>query len=421
MGWKLSHIKVVLMEYKVEQILDVAMEIGVNLLRCGAEIRRVEETITYISKAYGASEVEVFAIPSLIIATIVVDGETYTTKIKRNLDVNTDLFRLEKYNKLSRKICREKTPLQEVKEEINKIQKLKDYNIILLYLGAILSAGGFAVFFGGTIFDGIAAGLVAIPMFAFLRLQKKTFNQFVHTLICALIGGFFSVVACWTGLADNLSYVMSGAIMLIIPGLAIGTSIRDVMSNDVLSGSIRLFQALVSSMTIAAGFSAFAQLYNGNVTMNSNPAWYVVLIASLVSTLGFAIMFNNKYKQLPIVSVCGVVACAGYLFSYLITNNIFISVTIGSIIATLIAEVLARTLKSPTTVFLIPAIIPFVPGATLFFMMYNLINGNMKEFQTKLSELLLASLGIAVGIILASVFAQIVIKIYKKLKKSSNY
>ena len=404
------------MEYKVEEILDVAMEIGVNLLQCGAEIRRVEETITYICKAYGATEIDVFAIPSLIIATIVVEGQTYTTKVKRNLDVTTDLFRLEKYNKLSRKICKDKPSLAEVKEEVNTIKNLKDYNIFLLYLGAIFSAGGFALFFGGTILDGIAAGLVAIPMFMFLRLQKKTFNQFVHTLICALIGGFFSVVACWIGLADNLSYVMSGAIMIIIPGLAIGTSIRDIMSNDVLSGSVRLFQAVVSSMAIAAGFSAFAHLYSGPVEMNVIVEWWVVLLTAFIATCGFAIMFNNKYKHLLIVSVCGVISCAAYFFTNLAIDNLFISVMIGSMVSTLIAEVLARTLKSPTTVFLMPAIIPFVPGAMLFFMMYNLINGNMAECYRNLSGLAQASLGIAVGIILASVCAQVILKTIKRIK-----
>ena len=148
-----------MMDYKIEEILDVAMEIGVNLLQCGAEIRRVEETITYISKAYGASEVDVFAIPSLIIATIKLDGQAYTTKIKRNLDVSTDLYRLEKYNKLSRKICETKPSLESVKEEVNLIKNMKDYNIFLLFLGAILSAGGFALFFGGTALDGLAASL----------------------------------------------------------------------------------------------------------------------------------------------------------------------------------------------------------------------------------------------------------------------
>lgn len=405
------------MDYKAEEILDVAMQIGVNLLECGAEIRRVEQTITYICEAYGASAVDVFAIPSLILATIEVDGESYTTKIKRNLDVTTDLYRLEKYNKLSRKICKEKLSLKEVKDEVKKIKELKDYNIFLLYLGAIFTTSGFTIFFGGTYRDAIASGLVSILMFLFLRLQKKTFNQFVHTLICALIGGFFSVVTCWIGIGENLSYIMSGAIMIIIPGLAIGTSIRDIMSNDILSGSVRLFQAVVSAMAIAAGFSAFTQLYDKELLMLANENYIAILISSFVATFGFAIILNNKYKHLPIVAIGGVLSCGIYLLtSYLTNGDPFISVMVGSMFSTIMAEILARILKSPTTVFLIPTIIPFVPGAKLFFMMYSLINGDMDKFSSNFSDLGLASLGIAVGIILASVFFQVVFKLFNKLR-----
>lgn len=84
-------------------------------------------------------------------------------------------------------------------------------------------------------------------------------------------------------------------------------------------------------------------------------------------------------------------------------------------LSTIMAEILARILKSPATVFLIPTIIPFVPGAMLFFMMYNLINGNMELFYENFTGLGLASLGIAVGIILASVFFQIVFRFIKKI------
>ena len=216
--------------------------------------------------------------------------------------------------------------------------------------------------------------------------------------------------------ADNLSYVMSGAIMIIIPGLAIGTSIRDIMSNDILSGSVRLFQAVASSMAIAAGFSAFAQLYQGEVLMNNVAEWWVVLLTTLICTLGFAILFNNKYKQLIIVSLCGLISTTAYLFSEIYFDSTFVGVMLGSMVATILAEILARILRSPTTVFLMPAIIPFVPGASLFFMMYNLINGNDSGFKQYLSVLLQASLGIAVGIILASVAAQIIIKAIKKIK-----
>ena len=404
------------MSYKAEEILDVSMEIGVNLLACGAEIRRVEETITYICKAYGASAVDVFAIPSLILATIEVDGESYTTKIKRNIDVTTDLFRLEKYNKLSRKISAEKPSLDEVRDEIEYIENLKDYNLFLIYLGGFLSASGFAVFFGGTLLDGLAAGIVSIFMTWFLRLEVIRFNQFVRILLCSLIGGLFSVIMCWIGIADNLSYVMSGAIMIVIPGLAIGTSIRDIMSNDVLSGSVRLLEAIVVSVAVAAGFSAFAKIYGGDVSLLSNAKWYVMLISGVISTIGYGIIFNNKYKHLPIVALSSGLATAVYLLGNYLSNNSFVSVMCGTIVATLVAELLARILKSPTTVFIIPAIIPFVPGARLFFMMFSLVNSDPVLAKVHFSELLLSSLGIAVGIILATVFAQIVIKTMKKIK-----
>jgi uncharacterized membrane protein YjjP (DUF1212 family) len=404
------------MEFKAEDVLDVAMEVGVNLLKCGAEIRRVEDTITYISKAYGATEVNVFAIPSLIIATIVFEGRVYTTKVKRNYTVTTDLFRLEKYNKLSRKICREKPSLEKVREEVECIANLKDYNLFILYLGAILSAGCFAIFFGGSIFDGIAAGIVSIFMTAFLRLEVIKFNQFVRILLCSLIGGLFSVIMCWIGIGDNLSYVMGGAIMIVIPGLAIGTSIRDIMSSDVVSGSVRLLEAIVTSAAVAAGFSIFAKIYGGDVTLISNANWAVMLISGGLATIGYGIVFNNKYKHLPVVCVSGVLATLIYLIGLKLSNNSFIGVMCGTIFATLLAELLARILKSPTTVFLIPAIIPFVPGARLFYTMYSLLESDMPNAKANFNELMLASLGIAVGIILASVFAQIVIKTIKKIK-----
>ena len=404
------------MEFKGEVILDVAMEIGMNLLRCGAEIRRVEDTITYICKAYGASEVDVFAIPTLIIATIEVDGQSYTTKVKRNLNVTTDLYRLEKYNKLSRKICKETPTLDKVKEEVERIQSLKDYNLLIVYVGAILAASGFALFFGGSYKDAISAGIVSIIMTLFLRIKIEKMNQFVHILICSLIGGFCSLCMSWIGLVDNLSYVMSGGIMIIIPGLAIGTSIRDIMSNDILSGSVRLFQAVVTSAAIATGFSVFAEFYSGPIEMTATVEWWMVLITAFFSTLGFAIIFNNKYSHLWIVSLCGVAACVAYIFPYYASNNTFFSVMMGTVLATFLAEILARVLKAPTTVFLLPAIIPFVPGARLFFTMYSLINSDFTSFKDNFLELMLASLGIAVGIILASVVTQLILNAIKKLK-----
>ena len=60
-----------------QDTLDVAMEIGLAILRSGGDVHRVEDSMTRICRAYGAVRVGVFAIPSLITAEVTMpDGET---------------------------------------------------------------------------------------------------------------------------------------------------------------------------------------------------------------------------------------------------------------------------------------------------------------------------------------------------------
>ncbi len=406
--------------YQPERVLDIAMEIGVNLLKCGAEISRVENTISYICKAYGATEIDVFAIPTLIVATIVINGDAYTSKVKRNYAVATDLYRLEKFNKLSRFICENKPSLEMVKAKAKEIEEMKDYNLALIFLGSFLTAFGFAILFGGTVRDGIAAGIVGLIMAIFLRLQKKTFNQMIHTLLCSLIGGFFSVVMCWLGIGENIAYVMIGSIMIVIPGLMVATSIKDIMCDDILSGTLRLFQALVSTAAIVAGFSVWTMIYGGSVNLGVQSEWWMLLIATILGTVGYSIVFNIKYRFLIVGTLGGVISYFGYyLAMFMSNNNVFLGMLLGTIIASIYSEVLARVLKAPNTVFLLPAIITLVPGALFYYTMYYLINWNDSLFKQKAIDMILANLAMAVGIIIVSVLVQVVMKTYRRFKKQA--
>ena len=55
---------------EAEQYLYYAMTIGEQLLCCGAEVGRVEDTIRRICLAYGAPRADVFSITSSIVTTI---------------------------------------------------------------------------------------------------------------------------------------------------------------------------------------------------------------------------------------------------------------------------------------------------------------------------------------------------------------
>lgn len=404
------------MTYSANEILDLSLDIGLNLLKAGAEIKRVEDTIKYVAQAYGASSIDVFAIPTLIIATITVGEESSTSKIKRNGAVNTDLYLLEKYNQLSRSIVKEKPSISTIKAQIAKIKNYKDYNILIRFLGALMTSFGFTLFFGGSWLDALASLIVAFVMMLFITFAKKSFNQLVHTLIASLIGGIFSVIVCWLHIGEHLNSVMIGVIMLVIPGLSIGTSIRDILSDDVLSGSVRLFQATVTSMAIAAGFSICTKLYGGEIAYMQVPSYPIIIVSGIIGTLGYAILFNIKYKRIWVVGLGGLLT--SLLYGLLVSRlNTFLAVLCCSLLTSIFSEICARIFKAPTTVFLLPSIIILVPGAALFYAMYYLINARYSQFTSSLLSTLLASLAIAVGIILISVLTTIIFKIITLIKK----
>ena len=53
-----------------EQVLSFALDLGKSMVKCGAEINRVEETVIRICYAYGMEKAQVFSIVSMIHATV---------------------------------------------------------------------------------------------------------------------------------------------------------------------------------------------------------------------------------------------------------------------------------------------------------------------------------------------------------------
>jgi uncharacterized membrane protein YjjP (DUF1212 family) len=53
-----------------DQLLCLALDVGEGVLKNGGEVHRVEDTVERICHAYGASHVEVFAITTLILASV---------------------------------------------------------------------------------------------------------------------------------------------------------------------------------------------------------------------------------------------------------------------------------------------------------------------------------------------------------------
>ncbi len=239
---------------RVEEILDSALDVGVAMLECGAEVHRVEDTITRICAAYGAREIEVFAITSVIIAQIRMDDETYSSQTRRIKRTYNHLARLEKLNALSREICRSPLSHEEVNERLREIHRYRPVPEWLCYLGGMLATGGFAMFFGGTWLDGLAAAAIGILLIFIERHGKSLINAMAGTFINSFIAGALSLLCVAVGFGHNADIVIIGTIMLEIPGMAFGNALRDLLCGDTLAGALRFIQAILQALIMAAGY-----------------------------------------------------------------------------------------------------------------------------------------------------------------------
>lgn len=238
------------------EVLSLAMDLGKSMVKCGAEMNRVEETIIRVCYAYGMKRVEVFSIISMMTVTAFdADGEDYTQS-RRIYAYSNNLGRLERLNALSRKICFECPDIAIAREELEKINNEEKKFRLSACLGNCIAAAAFTVFFGGSWRDSLASVPIAVMIYLMNSIIKaKGMNRLFFTSVCSALSGFLALLFVYLGLADNASMIMIGDIMLIIPGLMLINSIRELLCGDVMSGLMRFLESMIIALSIACGFA----------------------------------------------------------------------------------------------------------------------------------------------------------------------
>lgn len=145
----------------------------------------------------------------------------------------------------------------------------------------------------------------------------------------------------------------------------------------------------------------------------------VQVIASIVATYGFGIIFNVRgVKNLYGSFGAGI----GWLVYSLLSEKgftYFISYTAASSTITIYSEILSRRLKMPTVSFLYPSMIPLVPGGGIYYTMYYIVQNDITRSVEKGLETFIISGSIAIGILTVSTFSQIYYYAVKKKAKES--
>lgn len=127
-----------------------------------------------------------------------------------------------------------------------------------------------------------------------------------------------------------------------------------------------------------------------------------LIVAAAIGTLGYCLVFNVKRDKIIYGCIGGILSTFLYFACVEAGWSLLIQNMIPAAVVTLYSEILARVVKAPATVFLIPSIIPLVPGGKLYYTMSAMVDGNDIKARIFAEQTLIIAVGIAVGIVIVS-------------------
>lgn len=250
---------------EMRQVLELALEAGRILLKNGAEIFRVEETIEHICRRYEIEEVDSFVLSNGIFLTARSKGEESYAKVKHVPLSGIHLGIVTEVNDLSRDISAGKVGIEEAFARLKEIEQLPAKKSLHLILAAGLGSGSFCYLLKANLWECFFAFVIGMFLYVFVIFAQK--HSMSKIIINIVGGGFITVLAIIISninfpFAVSLDKLIIGSILPLVPGVSFTNAIRDIANSDFISGTVRLIDSLLVFVYIAIGVGFVLSAYN---------------------------------------------------------------------------------------------------------------------------------------------------------------
>ena len=128
----------------------------------------------------------------------------------------------------------------------------------------------------------------------------------------------------------------------------------------------------------------------------------IQIITAFIGSLGFAVFFGIKGKQILLAGLGGALTWIVYLVIADYLGGIFVPNMLAAVFAALYAEIMARVNKAPATIFLTASAVPLVPGGRLYYAMAGLVNDDKTAFAENGEAAVSIALAIALGFVIVA-------------------
>lgn len=248
----------------VKKVVDLALEAGAVLLKNGAEIFRVEETMERICHSFHVNKMNVFVISHGIFISADNEKNETVSKVLHIPLSGANLEIVAEVNELSRDIAAGNVGLDEAFERIAMIENIPPTSSKVQIICAGIASSCFGYMLNAGIPECIFSLFIGALVYAWVLLAAK---HKISKIIVNILGGvLITAMALLAMTLVNIPMKMEGmiigSIMPLIPGLGFVNAIRDIADSDFLSGTVRMIDALLVFVYIAIGVGVVLGAYN---------------------------------------------------------------------------------------------------------------------------------------------------------------
>ncbi|MBS6610027.1 MULTISPECIES: threonine/serine exporter ThrE family protein [Peptoniphilus] len=238
---------------EAKDLMNLSLYTGALLIQNGAESYRAEDTIERICKSVSnISNVSAYALPSAIFISMEFEGETLSNFRKITI-ADTNLYKIDRVNSFSREFVSSDFSIKEAYDKLFEIDNTEEKKE-KIYLSGGIAASFFSVLFGGDLKDFFASFFIGILIPIILdKLSHFKLSFFINNIICAFITSILAITFVHFNFGSNIDNIIIGVIMLLVPGVAITNSVRDIMSGEFITGAITMIKAFFIALAIAFG------------------------------------------------------------------------------------------------------------------------------------------------------------------------
>jgi uncharacterized membrane protein YjjP (DUF1212 family) len=248
-------------KFDIKELGKTLLQIGSNLMSCGANTRRIRMTVERISGAFNCTTELMITHRALMLTVSDKNEDHFHSSLKRTSPHGVNFKVVSGISIMSWKVVQEGWTIEQINTELKSLLELPHYPRLVILLMVGLADASFCRLFGGGWTEMLVAFIATfVGLFVRQEAVKKNFNPY----LCIFFASFVSslIASAFVKFGGSVQeYALSASVLYLIPGVPLINSFSDLIHGNIMNGIVRSVNGLIIAFAIAFGLLLAIQIW----------------------------------------------------------------------------------------------------------------------------------------------------------------